>query len=103
LTIRINQTDFDEQDGTKERIEFVKVNHNVTASDLKPGKNPCGEAIASGSLRKYEDAAVIQKQDVTDAITNGLLMVELKITDMVDECGVDEHLLDGEANVTCEG
>ena len=21
----------------------------------------------------------------------------------VDECGVDEHLLDGEANVTCEG
>eukprot|EP00434_Breviolum_minutum_P014046 symbB.v1.2.012387.t1/scaffold857.1/size218589/2 len=83
LTIRINQTDFDEQDGTKERIEFVKVNHNVTASDLKPGKNPCGEAIASGSLRKYEDAAVIQKQDVTDAITNGLLMVELKITDMV--------------------
>lgn len=62
-------------------------------------------------------------EDVTDAITNGLLMVELKITDMVhvsdslanpwrmqyvfeaevDECGVDEHLLDGEANVTCEG
>ena len=70
---RINQTDFDEQDGTKERIEFVKahldeqskgnhrtsvvlhlsfevffaeVNHNVTASDLKPGKNPCGEVRA---------------------------------------------------------
>jgi len=103
LTVRINQTDFDEQDGTTERIESVKVNRKVKASDFLPGKNPCREAIAFGSNRKYETATVLQKEDVTDEIKSGLLMVELKITEMVDECGVDEHLLDGEANVSCEG
>lgn len=104
LTVRVNQTDFDELDGTKERIESVKVNNKIKAADLKPGKNPCHEAIDTGrGRRNNEEATVIDKEDVTNDIHTGLLVLELKITDMVDECAVDGYLLDGEASVSCEG
>ena len=58
---------------------------------------------------------VLHQEDVTDDMKDGVMMVELKITDMVgalshsftppevDECAAGENLLDGEAEVSCEG
>lgn len=66
------------------------------------------------SSRKNEEAVVLH-EDVTDDIKDGVMMVELKITDMVraapsrsfmpevDECAVGQNLLDGQAEVSCEG
>jgi len=101
LTLRINQTDFDEQDGSAEHLEWIKVNSKTVATNVKPGKNPCKEAVDAGSNRTSEVFVALNEEDVTDAIKEGVLSVEVKITDMVDECAVENYLLDGQAEVAC--
>mmetsp|Transcript_15920 Transcript_15920/g.29943 ORF Transcript_15920/g.29943 Transcript_15920/m.29943 type:complete len:609 (+) Transcript_15920:150-1976(+) len=100
LTVRINETDYDEKDGTSEVLEWIKVNENTTSGNLKPGQNPCLEA-ESPTDRNYVNFTVLDKKDVTTAIKDGVLRVSLKITDMVDECAVEGRLLDGQADLSC--
>mmetsp|Transcript_22928 Transcript_22928/g.48022 ORF Transcript_22928/g.48022 Transcript_22928/m.48022 type:complete len:624 (-) Transcript_22928:35-1906(-) len=100
LTVRINETDFDEQDGTTERVEWIKVGGSNITENLKPGKNPCQEA-ASGKPREYVNFTMIDGKDVADKIADGMLFVSMKISDMVDECSVDGRLLDGQADLSC--
>jgi len=100
LTMRINETDFDEQDGTTERVEWIKVGGSTITESLKPGKNPCQEA-ASGKPREYVNFTILDGKDVADKIADGMLFVSLKISDMVDECSVDGRLLDGQADLSC--
>ncbi|CAE7463322.1 unnamed protein product, partial [Symbiodinium sp. CCMP2456] len=82
LTVRINETDFDEQDGTTERVEWIKVGGSTITENLKPGKNPCQEA-ASGKSREYVNFTILDGKEVADKIADGMLFVSLKISDMV--------------------
>lgn len=43
MSVRIWQTDFDNDHGSVEVVEYIKVNGNEIAKDLKPGRNPCKE------------------------------------------------------------
>jgi len=43
LSVKIWQTDFDGDHGSKEVVEWVKVNGKNISKDLKPGRNPCKE------------------------------------------------------------
>lgn len=43
LSVKIWQTDFDGDHGSKELVEWVKVNGEEVAKDFKPGRNPCKE------------------------------------------------------------
>jgi len=43
LTVRVAQTDFDGDLGSKEEIEWVRIGENITKAHVKPGRNPCKE------------------------------------------------------------
>lgn len=102
LTMKFYQTDFDNLEDTNEAIEYVQINGAVVASNLKPGKNPCRSLWAGRALALAETEHVaLQDFDVTANATSGLVAVEAKITDHVDECAHDGYLLDGLAEMNC--
>jgi len=102
LSVAFNQTDFDNLDGTPELIEYIKVQGQPVASDLKPGQNPCmskwhGEATPPAALTY----TAIKDHDVTSQLLEGKLLVEAKISRYVDECASNGYLLDAVATVSC--
>merc|ERR1719313_80282 len=102
LSIKVNQTDFDNSEGTREMIEYIKVQGAEVATDLRPGQNPCkakwrGTPLSPSSLTY--DALV--DYDVTDAVKRGTLIVEGKISKFVDECASNGYMFDALATVTC--
>eukprot|EP00442_Polarella_glacialis_P002367 CAMPEP_0115089130 /NCGR_PEP_ID=MMETSP0227-20121206/24464_1 /TAXON_ID=89957 /ORGANISM="Polarella glacialis, Strain CCMP 1383" /LENGTH=544 /DNA_ID=CAMNT_0002479653 /DNA_START=101 /DNA_END=1735 /DNA_ORIENTATION=- len=101
LTVRISQTDFD---GDTEQVEWVKVGANTTLkSGLKPGKNPCTEAEAAGQTKaNASNFTLVDAKDVTEMASLGKVTVRVKISDAVDECGIQgRYLLDGVAELVC--
>lgn len=105
LNITVNQTDFDNKDGTEETIEYLKVDGATVLKDKKPGQNPCKSA--------FKGKPVADKDLVYDALTshkltwanstNGTIMIEGKISQYVDECASNGYLLDAIASVECIG
>jgi hypothetical protein len=176
LNVKIWQTDFDQDHGSVEVVEWVKLNGKEAAKDLKPGKNPCKEAcegkssgtalLAAGSENEPNSSRVVQKkdasppaertesdadqtrsgfpdkansfmetldesteyppgsffrkfthwrgyndvmehivkdQDVTkEVLAEGAVLVEAKISKMVDECAKDGYLLNAEVTLHCK-
>lgn len=101
LSVRIKQTDFDGGDGIHEVVEWVQVNGKNLTTNVKPGKNPCEEA-KHGKPSELEPFSVLKEKDVTAAAGNDSIALAVKISDMVDECGIDGNLLVGEATLHCD-
>mmetsp|Transcript_148000 Transcript_148000/g.368871 ORF Transcript_148000/g.368871 Transcript_148000/m.368871 type:complete len:563 (-) Transcript_148000:28-1716(-) len=102
LTVRVNQTDFDGEQGTPEQIEFIKINGAAVKKNISPGLNPCNCSGKTLSPAEIEYTA-LQYYDVTQNMTDsdGKLIIEVKITDFVDECALDGYLLSGRVEVNC--
>jgi len=70
LNMKIWQTDFDQDHGSVEVVEWVKLNGKEVAKDLKPGRNPCKEAldrkIASLIQNKYSGNSQRALAETTD-------------------------------------
>lgn len=102
LTVTLLQTDFDNDLGSGEEVEWVKVENETVAEHVKPGRNPCKERAVGASMLSLEPHVLIDSKDVTDAVReDGMIEVSAKISDMVDECGANGFLLNGEAQVIC--
>jgi len=123
LTMKISQTDFDDDMGTDEQIEFLKVNGKTIGESVRPGKNPCRRAAELGQLpldtsqprsgfsngtsvantSDDDDVYVLADGvDVSEEAKTGKITVASKISDAVDECGHQGLLLSAIAIVRCE-
>merc|ERR1719148_307686 len=87
LSITVNQTDYDNEDDTPETIEYIRVDGEGVAADLKPGQNPCksawkGHPVAPSDL-KY---LAVDSYDVTHIVKEGRKVpIAGKISAYVDE------------------
>lgn len=90
LDIRINQTDFDKAD---ELIEYVKVGDYLLAENIHPGSNPCDYPSNPSTCSLVHGHAL--------AMDGSSVLVEVKISDNVDECASNGYLLDGLAELSC--
>lgn len=109
LTVNVTQTDYDQENGVREVIEYVKLEGDNLVTDFAPGLNPCMLDWTQGAPIQEELRIVtlIRDVDVTDRIARplwpavpGHLRLAGKISDNVDECGTP-WLLDAVAFVTC--
>ena len=99
LSISINQTDYDGDQGTDESVEWVNVSGITAITDVRPGTNPCG----CSEPTSVSEFSLLKSFDVTDILAenSGVIDVVSKISDYVDECPSQGHLLDGTAELTC--
>merc|ERR1740130_978513 len=104
MTVRVWQTDFDGDHDSVEQIEYINLFGESLATNATPGQNPCksqrlGTPVAEEDL-EYE---VVTDEDITEVVaTNGgLMVVEGRISLLVDECAHEGYLLDGTISVTC--
>jgi len=97
LTMSLLQTDFDGDLGSLEEVEWVKVEGVVAKEHDSPGGNPC-----KANVSEREPYLLIHKQDVTQAVQDGVLEVSAKISGLVDECQSDGFLLDADIVVECK-
>lgn len=116
LTLRVNDTDFDNT--LTENIAVISVGSNSSAessstyrqlgNNVTSGKNPCHEAFLQGNASSGTAASFVQSsflavenENVSSSLVNGSLTISAKLSDMVDECGRNGFLLDAMATVTC--
>lgn len=102
LTVSVEQTDYDQELGSDERIEFVQVNGFELVANVTPGKNPCRDAFAAGTNLSNRTFSVLASQSLASYnATPGRYRVSAKISDFVDECASNGYLFDGLAEVSC--
>jgi len=102
MNVRINQTDFDNDEGTVEQIEFLKVGNATLRSNVSTGVNPCRSAWRGTPMAQNEIMHVlVSGHDVTANASTGMISVSAKITPHVDECAQNGYLLDGFVEVNC--
>eukprot|EP00443_Scrippsiella_acuminata_P126272 CAMPEP_0115598886 /NCGR_PEP_ID=MMETSP0272-20121206/14107_1 /TAXON_ID=71861 /ORGANISM="Scrippsiella trochoidea, Strain CCMP3099" /LENGTH=653 /DNA_ID=CAMNT_0003034319 /DNA_START=113 /DNA_END=2070 /DNA_ORIENTATION=+ len=110
LTIQMRQTDFDGSD--YEEVEWVKVNGIVVQEHVKPGRNPCKEAIQGGNGTGSNGTGaeplylLLDTDNISIAATlpgaDASVSVSAKISAMVDECGAPSgHLFDANVTIDC--
>lgn len=97
LTIGVHATDFDD-DWSVERYNYWRANEYILTRDCYPGprKDGCNASAADPLYNCVLDNPVDKIID-----ENGTLVLEGKITDMVDECPYNSDLLSAVAVVTC--
>lgn len=100
LKVVVTPTDFDQDSGSVELIEYLSVNGQRRVTNAAPGQNPCKVAHASEtSVASVRQQYTLVDEDVSpDA---GIVELEGKISPQVDECASNGYLLDGFAEVTC--
>mmetsp|Transcript_36428 Transcript_36428/g.96892 ORF Transcript_36428/g.96892 Transcript_36428/m.96892 type:complete len:453 (-) Transcript_36428:100-1458(-) len=96
ITVTLNQTDFDGDLGSWEAVEWLQVSGVTMIQNVTPGGNPCACSNSSHPMV----FTLVEDENVTDYFLPELL-VEAKITDLVDECSSNGWLLDGLVTVTC--
>jgi hypothetical protein len=113
VNINVSQTDFDNQDGSSELIEYIMINGEKVAEGLNPGQNPCKEAMQKGdnsalqldraahTFQALKDHEVKINKDGNNG-TVGTVIVEAKISKFVDECASNGYLLDAVAHLHCK-
>jgi hypothetical protein len=105
LSVNVTQTDYDGADGTKEDLEYIKVNGvAASGSQLKPGKNPCKSEWQGKPLTEAQKIFTALKDFELKNVTGGhtTVSVAAKISDFVDECpSKNGNLLDAHAVVIC--
>jgi hypothetical protein len=102
LNVTFQQTDFDNQDGTAEFIEYITLHGNETlGTDVNPGKNPC-KSEWQGTPLSEEELTYKAITNKPVEVINNVVRLEAKITKFVDECASHgKFLLDGMATVKC--
>lgn len=107
MNVTVHQTDFDDNLGLPEQIDFIQVEGtNVTSGPVQPGANPCNSRYGGTNLTHAQSLfPVVQSYDITSLVSRSSSLGELKVTgkisDQVDECGFDGNLLFGNVSVTC--
>jgi hypothetical protein len=101
LKVTVQQTDYDNKDGTTELIEYIKVDGAQIASKVKPGKNPCQAAYSGKPLKTPDLTFTVVASHKLKNITGRHVRVEGKISKYVDECASNGHLFDALAEITC--
>eukprot|EP00928_Gymnodinium_smaydae_P071253 TRINITY_DN54893_c0_g1_i1.p1 TRINITY_DN54893_c0_g1~~TRINITY_DN54893_c0_g1_i1.p1 ORF type:complete len:563 (-),score=111.04 TRINITY_DN54893_c0_g1_i1:79-1767(-) len=102
MTVKVNQTDFD-NDFNSEVIEFLSVNGKNVSTGINPGKNPCKLALLGTPLNATErEYVVLQDHDVTAEVAQGEMYVQSKISPFVEECASNGYLLDGSVHIVCD-
>lgn len=99
ISVRINQTDFDREDGTDEKIAYIKLNGEVVATDIHPGKNPCTSSWHDRQPLQPSDMEFEALRKKVEGFT--VLDVEAKISDFVDDCAHNGYELDGFVQLNC--
>jgi len=102
LTVTINQTDFDGEQGSLEVVEWLNVSNISVTSNATPGQNPCGCTENRDTLPiQRGNFTLVSSHNVTTEARSGSIPVALKISDLVDECASQGYLLDALAVLTC--
>lgn len=105
MEINVTQTDYDEENGSVEMIEYINVQGLNVTTDLKPGLNPCLNQMEGAPFDPDRNFPVVADQDVTQQILDspspGMLMIKAKNSQKVDECGYMGQLLYGIAFLNC--
>jgi len=103
LNVRAYNTDFDQEQGTVETIEYLKVGGKVTATNMSSGKNPCTSEWHGSPLPPQEMMFELASNlDVTDMLSeDGRVPLEAKLSDWVDECAYEGFLLNAVAYLNC--
>jgi len=95
LSIVVHPTDFDEEHST-ERVDLLSANGHVLSQDCNPGVRGCNETASRGlysCLNSFPVDTIIDEM--------GSLVLEGRITPLVDECPHEGNLLAARAMVTC--
>lgn len=107
--MNVTQTDYDQDNGVREVIEYVRLEGDNLVTDFAPGLNPCSAAWSEGGeiMENLRILTLVKDLDVTARIARplwpavpGHLRLTGKISENVDECGTP-WLLDALASVTC--
>jgi len=107
MNVSVHQTDFDHNLGLPEQIDFIQVEGvNISTAPIQPGKNPCNSEYKGTNVTVADKIfSAIQSYDITHLVTKsdflGMLKVKGKISDQVDECAFEGHLLNGNVTVQC--
>eukprot|EP00931_Biecheleriopsis_adriatica_P072470 TRINITY_DN4676_c0_g1_i1.p1 TRINITY_DN4676_c0_g1~~TRINITY_DN4676_c0_g1_i1.p1 ORF type:complete len:598 (+),score=114.37 TRINITY_DN4676_c0_g1_i1:122-1915(+) len=103
VQVWVNQTDFDNQDGSDETFS-LNVSSKQVLAQVKPGKNPCRSLYNSGgkplSLEEKRYHA-LEDLDVTEAVKKGPVSFAATISHQVDECSSNGYLLDAAVDLAC--
>lgn len=106
LTVKVNQTDFDNSVASgkrREEVEWITAEGNQIGSAIVPGNNACQAQFAGAPLGADTNPFVaISSVDVTDDIADNSLVVAAKISDLVDECPSQGFLFDAMVQVDCK-
>lgn len=104
MSVRVWQTDFDGDHDSLEQIDYINLHGEALATNATPGHNPCKSARLGTPIAEEDlEFEVVTDEDITEVAVShgGLLLVEGKISLLVDECAHDGYLLDGMISVTC--
>jgi len=101
VQMTVNQTDFDNKDGSFERLS-VNVSGVPALVDAAPGLNPC-RSFYAGEAPSQEQMTyqALKDFDITDSIRKGPVVFTARITRQVDECPSNGYLFDSKVAVTC--
>jgi hypothetical protein len=108
MNISVRQTDFDDDLGLPEQVDFFQVEGtNVTDGPVQPGKNPCNDEYKDNPLPESElFYAAVTDKDVTELMKlsrpQGYVRVKGKVSAQVDECGYKGNVLYSEVAIRCE-
>lgn len=96
LNIDVHPTDYDNEETSHEFIRYFKVNDHMASGRCKVHKLMGCNASAWRPL-----VPCVQDLSVDHLLSNGSLVLESQINDMVDECPYEGNLLSAVAMVTC--
>jgi len=101
VQMTVNQTDFDNTDGSFERLN-VNVSGVPALVDAAPGLNPC-RSFYAGEAPSQEQMSyhALKDFDITDRIREGPVVFTARITRQVDECPSNGYLFDSKVEVKC--
>mmetsp|Transcript_65689 Transcript_65689/g.212710 ORF Transcript_65689/g.212710 Transcript_65689/m.212710 type:complete len:535 (+) Transcript_65689:171-1775(+) len=107
MNITVVQTDFDDDLGLPEDVEFIKMDGaGSIVSNMQPGKNPCTARFQGNPLSEDELLfSLLTNYNVTEqmlAPPAGSIRLMGKISEQVDECASEGFLLDARVVVRCD-
>lgn len=102
MNIKIRQTDFDQDLGSVELVEWLNIGGKQVKTNCTPGENPCKNATKKADV-VHEFHNCVSGEAFTPVPQSGRVSVNVsaKISPKVDECASEGYLLDGLVEVTC--
>lgn len=101
MSINIKQTDYDQDLGSVEQVEWIQMAGKQIKTNCKPGKNPCRNATKLKDVVHDSYDCVSGLILSQDGNWSGEVNVSAKISPKVDECASQGFLLDGLVEIIC--